>query len=195
MSTTLAAGSSVTVSLDPFGTITLVVPGKAALDVNSLADNLLSSSRVSNARSQTYGPYGVPVDVTITAVDRSLQYTVVGKLPMLETDATTGATYLVSADGNLVALGELAVPVTLTATGTAKTGACEFGGFVVRAVSGTVNVTVYDATSATGTPIMTSAAVALGAYPWNAGRWRENTTGCHVVIGGGGTVTLDVLAQ
>lgn len=108
-------------------------------------------------------------------------------------DSATGA--LVLGDGALMALGEMAVPATLTGTGTAKSGVCEFGGFVVRAVSGTVNLTIYDATSATGTPIMTSGAVALGAYPWNAGRWRENTAGCHVVFSGGGTATIDVLAQ
>ncbi len=63
-------------------------------------------------------------------------------------------------------------------------------------------MTVYDATSATGTAIMTVANISTGAYLWLgdhatvgvgvAGR-RANTTGCHVVIAG--TCTIDVLVK
>lgn len=108
---------------------------------------------------------------------------------------------IADSDGALYALSEVAAVVSLTATGTAVTGACEFGGFVVRSESGgTADVTIYDATSATGTAIMTVANVTTGVYFWLgdhatagvgvAGR-RANTTGCHVVIAG--TCTIDVL--
>ena len=182
MSTTLAAGSSVTVSLDPFGTITLVVPGKAALDVNSLADNLLSSSRVSNARSQTYGPYGVPVDVTITAVDRSLQYTVVGKLPMLETDATTGATYLVSTEGNSfdVVGGTLAIEADTTLTRTLR-------GTVIQFTPGRT-LTLGDDAQLIDCQFDFSRITALAHYPFRfiaiTGD-RVRVSGCRAVDGAG----------
>ena len=93
--------------------------------------------------------------------------------------------------------------VTLTATGTAFTGACELRGFVVRSESGgTADVTIYDALSATGTAIMTVANVSVGTYYWD-GDWatpgvgtggrRINTTGCHVVIAG--TAIIDVMVE
>lgn len=114
-----------------------------------------------------------------------------------------GVFQLLNHEGAVIALSEVSPVVTLTATGTAVTGACEFGGFVVRAeTGGTADVTVYDATSATGTAIMTVANISKGAYLWLgdhatvgvgvAGR-RANTTGCHVVIAG--TCTIDVLVK
>lgn len=110
---------------------------------------------------------------------------------------------LVDPDGGAIALSEAVPVVTLTATGTAFTGACEFRGITVRAISGTPQtVTVYDATSATGTAIATFTVSALGTYYWdgdwatagngNGGR-RINSTGCHVVISGGTSRTIDVM--
>ena len=112
---------------------------------------------------------------------------------------------LLDPDGAVIALSEAVAVQTLTATGTAFTGACEFRGIVVRAISGTPQtVTVYDATSATGTPIATFTIAALGAYYWdgdqvtagngNGGR-RINSTGCHVVISGGTSRTIDVMVE
>lgn len=116
-------------------------------------------------------------------------------------DAADGTGNILTPDGGIIALSEVSPVVTLTETDTAVTGACEFGGFVVRSESGgTADVTIYDATSATGTAIMTAPNVTTGTYFWLgdhatagvgvAGR-RANTTGCHVVIAG--TATIDVL--
>lgn len=116
--------------------------------------------------------------------------------------STAGSYTLQDPEGGILALSEVSAVVTLTATGTAVSGACKFGGFVVRSESGgTADVTIYDALSATGTAIMTVANVSVGAYFWLgdhatagvgvAGR-RANGTGCHVVISG--TATIDVLA-
>ena len=104
-------------------------------------------------------------------------------------------------DGSVQSLSEAVVVQTITATGTALSGACEYRGFKVRAVSGTVNVVVYDNTSATGTPIHTVNAVSLtggdgsGGYLWSNGARRINTTGCHVVLSGGGSATVDVMVE
>lgn len=109
---------------------------------------------------------------------------------------------VVDGAGGLHALSELQPLVPLTATGTAFTGVCEFAGIVVRAISGTPQtVTVYDATSATGTPIAVFTVAALGNYNWD-GDWvtvgagkgarRPCTAGCHVVISGGASRTIDV---
>lgn len=110
---------------------------------------------------------------------------------------------IVDAEGGVFALSEAVAVVTRTATGTAFSGACEFRGFVVRAeTGGTADVTIYDATSATGTAIMTVANITTGTYYWdgdhatagvgNGGR-RVNSTGCHVVIAG--TCTIDVMVE
>jgi len=56
------------------------VSGKATIVLTSLAPNLLSSSVVSQAQSKTYGPFGVPMTVVVTAVDQGVTYDVVGDL-------------------------------------------------------------------------------------------------------------------
>jgi hypothetical protein len=122
-----------------------------------------------------------------------------GGIPRWSADATA----LLKPDGTVVALSEAVAVVPLTATGTAFTGACEFRGFVVRAeTGGTADVTIYDATSATGTPIMTVANISTGTYYWDGdhatpgvgtGGRRLNSTGCHVVIAG--TCTIDVMVE
>jgi hypothetical protein len=111
--------------------------------------------------------------------------------------------YLLDGDGGVYALSEAVAVVTLTATDTAVSGACEFRGFVVRSESGgTADVTIYDATSATGTAIMTVANITTGTYYWDGdhatagvgtGGRRINSTGCHVVISG--TATIDVMVE
>jgi hypothetical protein len=109
------------------------------------------------------------------------------------------------ADGAVVALSEISPVQTLTATGTAQTGAGYFRGIVVRAIDGAPQtVTVYDATSATGTAIAVFTASAVGTFYWD-GDWttpgngkggrRPLTTGCHVVISGGTSRTVDVMVE
>lgn len=119
---------------------------------------------------------------------------------------TDGSEYnLMRPDGSVIALSEAVAVVALTATGTAFSGACEYRGFVVRAISGTPQtITVYDATSATGTPIMTVSVTDLGTYYWDgdhatagngSGARRVCGTGCHVVISGGTSRTIDVMVE
>ena len=92
MTTSIAAGSSASFGMDAWATLTLVVSSKATIALTSLAPNLLSSSVVSQAQSKTYGPFGVPTTVVVTAVDRGVTYDVAGNL------IVNGA--LVDADGN-----------------------------------------------------------------------------------------------
>ncbi|MBX3634010.1 MAG: hypothetical protein KF683_01205 [Rubrivivax sp.] len=106
-------------------------------------------------------------------------------------------------DGSVAALYEPWPVATLTATGSAANAACEYGGVKVRAVSSTVNLVLYDALSATGTPIDTISGLSLtggpngdGYYPWSSlGGARINGTGLWVVFSGGGTATVDVLRR
>ena len=78
MTTSIAAGSSASFGMDAWATLTLVVSSKATIALTSLAPNLLSSSTVSQAQSKTYGPFGVPMTVVVTAVDQGVTYDVTG---------------------------------------------------------------------------------------------------------------------
>lgn len=107
---------------------------------------------------------------------------------------------LLDSDGALLASSELAPGiVTLSAAGAVRNGAGEFAGFKVRALTGTVNVVLYDALSATGTPIDTRNAISLtggdgaGYYAWAGNKVRPLTTGLFLVVSGGGTFTIDFL--
>jgi len=80
MTTSIAAGSSASFGIGAWESLTLVVSGRATMTLTSLAPNLLSSSVVSQAQSKTYGPFGVPMTVVVTAVDRGVTYDVVGDL-------------------------------------------------------------------------------------------------------------------
>lgn len=116
-----------------------------------------------------------------------------------------GNAWIQTTDGGIHTLSEVQAVATLTATGTAFTGACLFRGIVVRAISGTPQTaTVYDNTSATGTPIAVFTIAALGTYFWD-GDWatagsgrggrRQNSTGVHVVFSGGASRTVDVMVE
>ena len=80
MTTSIAAGSSASFGIGAWESLTLVVSGKATIVLTSLAPNLLSSSVVSQAQSKTYGPFGVPMTVVVTAVDQGVTYDVTGDL-------------------------------------------------------------------------------------------------------------------
>lgn len=106
--------------------------------------------------------------------------------------------------GGIAALSELTSVVTLTATGLTFTGPCEYTGIKVRAyVGGPQTITVYDALSAVGTPIDTIGVNGLGTWLWDRrdddstgpGSRRQCSTGCHVVISGGTSRTIDVMVE
>lgn len=184
---TVAVGQTESVRCPLDGTITVTPTIKARVAIVSVVPNF-STSVISAAKTFDVSAGDV---VNITAIDGAVTYT-----------ATTS---IETPDGGVVALSEAVSVVTLTATGTAFTGACEFRGITVRAISGTPQtVTVYDATSATGTAIATFTVSAVGTYYWD-GDWttagngtggrRVNSTGCHVVISGGTSRTIDVMVE
>jgi hypothetical protein len=187
---TLTAGQSAEVTLDPFASVALVVSGTATIAFSSDAPGLRSGFTVTNAKTQTYGPYGVPMTATITAVDQSVTYTVTGGVAMLSVN-DAGDDVLLGTAGAVLAVSEVTAYVNLTATGTAFTGACEFAGYICTVAAG--NITVYDNTSAAGTVIVPTTALAVGAFPvFGAGTNGRMalTTGCHVVLSGAATVNV-----
>lgn len=98
-----------------------------------------------------------------------------------------------SPTGALYALSETSEYVTLTATGAAFTGPCELAGWYCSVAAG--NITIYDALSATGTPIVPATALVAGPMPifgaGTNGKLRL-TTGCWVVLSGAATVRVMV---
>lgn len=94
-----------------------------------------------------------------------------------------------SPTGALYALSELTPYVTLTASDIAFTGPCELAGWYCSVADGTI--TIYDALSATGTPIVPATALVAGPMPiFGAGTTGKLalTTGCYVVLSGAATV-------
>ena len=105
--------------------------------------------------------------------------------------ATLGPDGNLNVGGELFALSEVQPYVQLTATGTAFTGPCEFGGVICTAAAG--NITVYDGTSAAGKVIMPTQALAVGPLPvFGPGTTGKLalTAGCHVVLSGAATVLV-----
>lgn len=81
--------------------------------------------------------------------------------------------------------------VTLTGSATAFAGPCEIVGWYCSVAAG--NITIYDALSATGTPIVPATALVAGPMPIlgpsTVDRIRFDT-GCHVVLSGAATVRI-----
>lgn len=100
---------------------------------------------------------------------------------------------ILAADGGLLANSEATPYVTMTATGTAFSGPCELAGWYCSVAAGTI--TIYDGTSATGTPIVPATALVVGPMPiFGAGTngRLQLTAGCHVVLSGAATVRVAV---
>jgi hypothetical protein len=111
---------------------------------------------------------------------------------------------VLTAEGGIMALSEVSPVQVATATGTAFTGAGNYRGVKVRAiVGGPQTITIYDALSATGTPIDVIVVNSLGTWLWDrpsdllpgVGGRRPITTGIHVVISGGTSRTIDVMVE
>jgi hypothetical protein len=171
------SGESIQYSTDSGATWATVNAGATA------SVSLAVTAQSFRLRRGTAGGYLLAVDVTAEVQGLPVTFLNVG-----------GSSFLVDSNGQSQALSEAQPTVALTATGTAFTGACEYAGFRVRAIVGaSQTVTVYDATSATGTPIHTETVSAVGYFPWAGNKRRINGTGCHVVISGGTSRTIDVL--
>ena len=106
-------------------------------------------------------------------------------------DGSGNVTGLTGNAGQVLALTEVSPYVNRTSTGTAFSGACEFAGYICTVAAG--NITIYDNTAASGTIIVPTTALALGAFPifgpGTNGKMRL-TTGCHVVLSGAATVNV-----
>jgi hypothetical protein len=116
--------------------------------------------------------------------------------------AATGS--IVTSTGAVFGLSEVSPVVAVTATSTAFTGANLYRGIRVRAlVGGPQTATLYDATSATGTPIDVVVFNATGTFFWDrpsdllpgVGGRRPGTTGVHIVFSGGTSRTVDVMVE
>ena len=100
----------------------------------------------------------------------------------------------VTIEGAIYKLSETTPYVTVTGitAGTAASStACELAGWYCSVAAG--NITIYDALSATGTPIVPATALAVGPMPiFGAGTTGKLalTTGCHVVLSGAATVRV-----
>lgn len=114
------------------------------------------------------------------------------KVQILPTFNST-ETGLLGSDGAVVALAETSPYVTPTAStgSSAFSGACELAGWYCSVAAGTI--TIYDALSATGTPIVPATTLAVGPMPiMGAGTTAKMalTTGCWVVLSGAATVRV-----
>jgi hypothetical protein len=110
--------------------------------------------------------------------------------------------YFIVVDGIPMMLSEISPVTILTASGSGKASSGFFRGISVRAAVGfPQTVTVYDALSATGTPVAVFTVNAIGKYYWD-GSWttpgigkggrRPMSIGCYVSISGGTSRTIDV---
>jgi hypothetical protein len=131
-------------------------------------------------RGDAYAADGSLPDVGLTAAEIAATKALV-----------SGAGTYVNSDGALYGLSETTPYVTLTATGTAFSGSCEMAGWYCSVAAG--NITIYDALSATGTPIVPATALVAGPMPiFGAGTTGKLVlnTGCHVVLSGAATVRV-----
>ena len=194
---TLTAGQSRTFDLAPASTVTVTLLPNVRVVITE-SPSAVSGSGVGGASSSrvhrpelpgtfTYGPYAMGGSVVVEVQSNSGS-----SVAWTETNALlTEDGDIVSPDGSLLTLSEVTPYVNLTATGTAFTGACEFAGYVCTVAAG--NITVYDNTSAAGTVIVPTTALAVGAFPiFGAGTNGKMalTTGCHIVLSGAATVNV-----
>lgn len=197
---TLTAGTSRTFNLAPASAITLTLPpncrvtiteSPATVDATSLGGN---ATRVHEPRlpgTFTYGPYPMGGSVVVANASNSGSSVAWVRSDALIAESVDGTSSLVGPDNALLALSEVSAYVNLTTTGTAHTGVGEFAGYICTVAAG--NITIYDNTSAAGTVIVPTTALALGAFPiFGAGTNGKMalTTGCHVVLSGAATVNV-----
>ncbi len=193
---TLTAGQSRTFNLAPASAVTLTLSPNVRVTITETPATVAATglggnaSRVHEPRLPgvvTYGPY--PMGGSVLVENESNSGSSVG---WSETSALmTSDNEVVGVEGELLTLSEVTAYVTRTTTGTAFTGACEFAGYVCTVAAG--NITVYDNTSAAGTVIVPTTALAVGAFPiFGAGTNGKMalTTGCHVVLSGAATVNV-----
>lgn len=97
--------------------------------------------------------------------------------------------------GQILALSEVSAYYTAAGAGSyqAVSGQCELAGWYCSVAAGTI--TIYDALSATGTPIVPATALAVGPMPIfgpGTNNRLQLQTGCFVVLSGAATVRVAV---
>ena len=194
MSTTVSGGTTATFGMDAFASLTVTLSAKDSAGTITFTSAAPSSDRPSfdaKLQAKTFGPFLVPMTVSIAVTDGSCTYDLAGGTGGFSYDADDAVNGFVGPDSEIIALSEVSPYVNLTATGTAFTGACEFAGYICTVAAG--NITVYDNTSAAGTVIVPTTALVVGSYPiFGAGTNGKMAlaTGCHVVLSGAATVNV-----
>ena len=196
----VSAGTSASVTLSGAQTI------EFSLDQNEEAQVIVTRSGVqryggSVRSSMTIGPYLSGDVLTITASRGAVDYTLASysdpQIDAAESAAihtlVSGAGTYVNANGALYGLAETTPYVTPAPSvgSSAFTGACELAGWFCSVAAGTI--TIYDALSAVGTPIVPATTLAVGPMPiFGAGTTGKlvMTTGCFVVLSGASTVRV-----
>jgi hypothetical protein len=159
--------------------------------VSSMASPaLFAAQAVADGAPASVGPFAEHTWVQVGA-SGAVAVRIGGLTAAQETALQAGT--LLAPDGALYAQSEATPYVTLNATGTAFSGPCELAGWYCSVAAGTI--TIYDATSATGTPIVPATALAVGPMPiFGAGTNGRLVlqNGCHVVLSGAATVRVAV---
>ena len=199
--TVLAAGATATITVAATDMILIDSPSGGTAKIEAVSgvagssfSKILAEHRGGRAQ---YGPFGAG-DIKLGALGADLRYAL-GSNPQIADpglvytaiDSNGNVSGLVGPDNALLALSEVSAYVNLTATGTAHTGVGEFAGYICTVAAG--NITIYDNTSAAGTVIVPTTALAVGAFPiFGAGTNGKMalTTGCHVVLSGAATVNV-----
>lgn len=130
MTSSVSAGNSATFTLNPFATLTLSSSnGQGEVRFISQAPKLLSDQRLS-VQNGTFGPWGVPMVVTINMTQGSATYTATDTARSVTQDASTGG--LVGPDGS-ISLGSYGL------TGVSYDGSNRVTGFTINNVTYTVS--------------------------------------------------------
>jgi hypothetical protein len=75
MAITLSSPSTTIINLNPFSSLTVRTSAVGTIAFNSVAENI-QPSFIADIQNKTYGPYGVPMSLTITMLSGSLDYIV-----------------------------------------------------------------------------------------------------------------------
>lgn len=96
---TVTQGSSESFTLDAFGYVTITQCGAGTLTGASHAPNLKSDVSYSKIAPIQYGPFGVPIDMTLTATDRDITYSTTAGYGGAITTNDDGVDVLIGPDG------------------------------------------------------------------------------------------------
>lgn len=96
---TVTQGSSESFTLDAFGYLTITQCGSGTLAGVSHAPNIKSDVSYTKIAPVQYGPFGVPMDMTLTATDRDITYSTTGGYGGAITTNSDGRDVIVGPDG------------------------------------------------------------------------------------------------